>query len=140
MLTCSFIAMYITMYLNTYAADHEFFSLTNFFMTCLGIAATALIMFLFMLSMYRNRKKNIASILGSLLLFSGALALVRTQTSIGDLLYMKGMIPHHSITILTSRRAKIKDLEVRKLADGIIKTQEKEIKQMKAFIKRLESK
>ncbi len=52
---------------------------------------------------------------------------------------MKGMIPHHSIAILTSKRADIKDSEVRKLADKIIKAQEKEIAQMKAYIKRLES-
>jgi uncharacterized protein (DUF305 family) len=52
---------------------------------------------------------------------------------------MKAMIPHHSIAILTSKRADIKDPEVRRLADEIIKAQEKEIVEMKAFIKRLES-
>jgi len=92
-----------------------------------------------MLNMYKNKKKNIAIILGSLILFVSALTLVRTQTSIGDVLYMKAMIPHHSIAILTSKKADIKDPEVRKLADEIIKAQEKEISEMKAFIKRLQS-
>lgn len=140
MLVASFVAMYITMYLNTYAWDHVYFSLTRFYMTCLGIAAMAVIMLSLMLHMHRNRKKNIAIYVGSLVLFIGALSLVRAQEPIGDVLYMKAMIPHHSIAILTSKRAAIKDPEVRKLADEIIKAQEKEIAEMKAYIKRLENK
>ena len=139
MLTGSFIAMYITMYFNNYSIDHVYFSLTRFYMACLGISAMAVIMLLFMLNMYKNKRKNIAIILGSLILFGSTLTLVRTQTPIGDVLYMKAMIPHHSIAILTSKRADIKDPEVRKLADDIIKAQEKEIAEMKVFIKRLQS-
>lgn len=139
MLAASFIAMYVTMYFNTYETNHVYFSLTRFYMACLGIAAMAVIMLLFMLKMYKNQKKNMAIILGSVMLFFGALTLVRTQTPIGDVLYMKAMIPHHSIAILTSTRADIKDPEVRKLADEIIKAQEKEILEMQAFIKRLQA-
>ncbi len=137
MLSGSFIAMYITMYFNTYEIDHVYFSLTRFYMACLGISAMAVIMLLFMLNMYKNKKKNIAIILGSLILFTSALTLVRTQTPIGDVLYMKAMIPHHSIAILTSKRADIKDPEVRQLADEIINAQEKEIAEMKASLDRL---
>lgn len=139
MLLASFVAMYITMYLNNYATDHVYFSLTRFYMVCLGISAMALIMLFFMLKMYKNKKKNIAIVFGSLILFSSALTLVRTQTPIGDIGYMKAMIPHHSIAILTSKRADIKDPDVRKLADDIIKAQEKEIAEMKALIKKLQS-
>lgn len=140
MLAASFIAMYITMYLNTYELDHVYFSLTRFYMTCLGISAMAVIMFVAMRKMYQNKKKNIAIILGSIVLFGGALTLVRIQAPIvGDVLWMKAMIPHHSIAILTSKRADIKDPEVKKLADDIIKAQEKEIAEMKAMIIRLEN-
>lgn len=139
MLLASFAAMYITMYLNTYAIDHIYFSLTRFYMTCLGISAMAVIMLLFMITMYTDKKKNIAILLGSIILFVSALSLVRTQTPIGDVLYLKAMIPHHSIAILTSKRADIKDPEVRKLANAIIKAQEKEIIEMKASIKRLQA-
>lgn len=139
MLLGSFIAMYITMYFNTYETDHVYFSLTRFYMACLGISAMAVIMLFFMLNMYKSKKKNMAIIFGSLILFASALTLVRTQTPVGDVLYMKAMIPHHSIAILTSKRADIKDPEVRKLADEIIKAQEKEIAEMQAFIKRLQS-
>jgi len=93
-----------------------------------------------MRKMYKNKKKNIAILLGSAILFVGALGLVRAQSPIvGDVLWMKAMIPHHSIAILTSKRADIKDPEVRKLADDIIEAQEKEIAEMKLMIKRLES-
>ena len=140
MLVASFIAMYITMYLNTYAIDHVYFSLTRFYMSCLGIAAMAIIMFVAMRNMYQNKKKNIAIVLGSIVLFGTALGLVRVQAPIvGDILWMKAMIPHHSIAILTSERADIQDPEVKQLADDIIKAQKKEIEEMKAMINRLQN-
>ncbi|RKS55065.1 protein of unknown function (DUF305) [Gillisia mitskevichiae] len=140
MLGLSFVAMYITMYLNTYQIDHVYFSLTRFYMSCLGISAMAVIMLSLMLNMYKNKKKNIAIYIGSLMLFLGALGLVRAQSPIiGDVLWMKAMIPHHSIAILTSERADIKDPEVKKLADDIIKAQKKEILEMKRMIERLEN-
>jgi uncharacterized protein (DUF305 family) len=109
-------------------------------MSCLGIAAMAIIMFVAMRNMYQNKKKNIAIVLGSIILFTGALGLVRVQAPIiGDVLWMKAMIPHHSIAILTNKRADIQDPEVKKLAEDIIKAQEKEIAEMKAMIKRLEN-
>ena len=137
MLAGSFIAMYITMYLNTYQIDHVYFSLTRLYMTCLGISAMALIMFFTMRKMYRNKKKNIAIVLGSIILFVSALGLVRVQKPIvGDVLWMKAMIPHHSIAILTSERADIKDPEVKQLAEDIIEAQKREIEEMKTMISR----
>jgi uncharacterized protein (DUF305 family) len=58
---------------------------------------------------------------------------------IGDVLWMRAMIPHHSIAILTSERADIQDPEVKKLAEAIIEAQRKEIEQMKTMINRLEN-
>ena len=140
MLAASFVAMYITMYLNTYELDHVYFSMTRFYMVCLGISTMALIMFFFMRKMYQNKQKNLGIIVGSIGLFFVALGLVRTQSPIvGDVLWMKGMIPHHSIAMLTSERADIKDPEVKKLAESIISAQRKEIEEMKTMIKRLEN-
>ena len=50
---------------------------------------------------------------------------------------MKVMIPHHSIAILTSERARISDPRVRDLADRIIEAQRKEIDEMKGLLKDL---
>ena len=76
MLVASFIAMYITMYLNTYAIDHVYFSLTRFYMSCLGISTLAIIMFVAMRAMYQNKKKNIAIILGSIALLTSERAAI----------------------------------------------------------------
>jgi hypothetical protein len=44
------------------------------------------------------------------------------------------MIPHHSIAINNARKASISDPRVRKLADGIIESQVREIAEMKLLI------
>lgn len=74
-----------------------------------------------------------------MLLYAGALWLVRSQETVDHISYMKAMIPHHSIAIITSERAHIKDPAVRRLADGIIDAQVREIAQMKKMIARLEA-
>lgn len=140
MLTFSAISMYITMYFNTFEYDHIYFSWTRMYMTFIGTGAMAIIMFLFMKKMYKNKIKNTAIIIGSLLLMSISTYLVREQIPINDVKWMRAMIPHHSIAILTSNKANLKDPEVIKLAEDIIKAQEKEIAEMKKMIERLENK
>lgn len=140
MIATSTVVMLILMYLNTYEFSHVFFSETRTFMALVMGAAMAVIMLLFMLNMYENWKVNAAILIGSVIVFAGALWLVRSQATVEDVSYMKAMIPHHSIAILTSERANITDPRVRKLADAIIETQKKEIAEMEALIKDLESK
>lgn len=94
----------------------------------------ALIMLSFMLGMYTNRKANLAILVVSVLSFGLGLYLVRSQDTVDDIAWMKAMIPHHSIAILTSTRANISDPRVRKLADGIIEVQKREIAEMEALI------
>nr|WP_187459712.1 DUF305 domain-containing protein [Cytophaga sp. FL35] len=139
MLLCSGLSMYLTMYFNTYELDHVFFSITRLYMTLIGMAGMALIMFLFMKSMYTSKRKNRMIVGLSLMTMGVCTFLVRTQKPIGDIGWMKAMIPHHSIAILTSERAAIKDPEVKELSNEIIKAQKKEIAQMKKMIERLES-
>jgi uncharacterized protein (DUF305 family) len=94
-------------------------------------AAMALVMLAFMRSMmYRNWTLNMLIIALALLLGGTALYLSRSQALVDDQAYMRGMIPHHSIAILTSERADIGDVRVRELAEGITKAQRKEIKEM----------
>jgi uncharacterized protein (DUF305 family) len=140
MIATSTVVMFGLMYLNTYQLDHVTFSQTRAWMALVMGATMAFIMLAFMLKMHDNKRANIAIFAGSVVVFAGALWLVRSQETVDDVSYMKAMIPHHSIAILTSERAKIKDPRVRKLADGIIATQKKEIAEMKALIKDLESK
>jgi len=71
--------------------------------------------------------------------FAASLWLVRSQQTVDDVSYMRAMIPHHSIAIMTSRRAHIRDPRVRQLADGIIEAQVREIGEMDALIADLEA-
>ena len=72
-------------------------------------------------------------------MFAVSLWLVRSQTTVADVSWMRAMIPHHSIAILTSERAKLSDPRVRELADEIIEAQHREIDEMKALIRDLET-
>jgi hypothetical protein len=134
------IVMFGLMYLNNYSTDHIFFSETRSYMALVMGATMAVVMLLFMLKMYDNKGVNTAIVLGSIVVFTGALWLVRSQQTVEDVSWMKAMIPHHSIAILTSERARISDPRVRKLADEIIEAQRREIDEMKFLIKDLESK
>jgi len=78
-------------------------------------------MLAFMTHMLSNRKANVLIAVGSAVVFGGALWLVRSQSTVEDVSYMKAMIPHHSIAIMTSRRATITDPRVRQLADQLSK-------------------
>ena len=140
MIGVSTVVMFGLMYLNTYALDHVYFSETRAYMALVMGASMAIIMLAFMLGMYSKRAVNAAIFLGSVIIFAGALWLVRSQATVEDVSWMKAMIPHHSIAILTSERAHIADPRVRKLADGIIETQRREIGEMKALIQELEKK
>jgi hypothetical protein len=126
--------MFGLMYLNAYQASHVWFSQTRLFMSCIMTGAMALVMLGFMRHMYRDRRKNLAIVAGSVALMALGFALVRSQATVGDVAWMKGMIPHHSIAVLTSERARLRDPRVRALADGIIATQRREIAQMEALI------
>ena len=100
-------------------------------------AAMAFVMLAFMLGMYPDKRMNFVIAAASLVVFAAALFLARSQTTVGDVAWMRAMIPHHSIAILTSERARITDPRVRKLADGIIAAQQREIGEMKALIAEL---
>lgn len=140
MIATSMLVMFGLMYLNTYAAEHVFFSETRAYMTLIMGAGMAVVMLLFMTKMYKDRRVNAAILGGSVLIFGVALWLVRSQSTVEDVSYMRAMIPHHSIAILTSERARITDPRVRELADAIIETQRREIAEMEALIKDIESK
>jgi uncharacterized protein (DUF305 family) len=140
MVLTSTIIMLILMYFNTYSIDHVFFSETRFYMALVMGGVMAIIMLAFMQKMYTNKKVNLGIYMGSALLIAVSLFLVRSQATVDDNSWMKAMIPHHSIAILTSERANIEDPRVQKLADEIIKAQRKEISEMKTLIKDLEEK
>ena len=138
MIATSTLIMYGVMYLNTYAFEHVLWSETRVWMALVMGAVMAVVMLAFMLNMYKRKSVNIAIFAGSAAAFAIALWLVRSQATVGDTEYMKAMVPHHSIAIMTSERAQISDHRVRKLADEIIEAQRREIAEMKFLIHDLE--
>lgn len=138
MIATSTLIMYGLMYLNTESFDHVFYSQTRAWMALLMGAVMAIVMLSFMRHMYKSRGVNIAIYAGSIVVFAASLFFIRDQTFVEDVSWMKAMIPHHSIAILTSENAAISDPRVRELADGIIDTQLSEIAEMKALIADLE--
>ena len=104
MVTTSTAVMYGLMYLNTYEPDHVFFSETRADMALIMGAGMSIVMLAFMLKMHSNQRLNAGIFAGRGVIVLIALWLVRSQAAIEDVSYMKAMIPHHSVAILTSER------------------------------------
>jgi hypothetical protein len=139
MILTSTTVMFLLTYTNVYVADHIRWSEERFYMVLLMGAAMAIVMLGFMWGkMYRAIRINIAIVALALVVGVLALWLSRSQTFVDDKDYMSGMIPHHSIAILTSERAGIEDVRVRELADAIIQAQREEIAEMDWLIRDIE--
>lgn len=135
MIATSMVVMFCLMYLHSYQIiKHAWFSETRLFMTLIMGGGMVIVMLSYMLGMYRNRAKNLATLGIGIALIAAGITLVRSQITVSDTDYMEGMIPHHSIAILTSERAQIEDPRVRELADKIIEAQRREINEMRWLI------
>ena len=139
MIVTSTVVMFVLMYLNTYAFEHVFFSETRLFMAIVMGATMAFVMLAFMASMYPSRTVNVGIFAGSIAVFGLSLWLVRSQATVGGESYMRAMIPHHSIAIMTSERAGFEDARVAKLAAAIAEAQKKEISEMRALVADLDA-
>lgn len=137
MMIVSFLVMYTVMFLNMDSIDHYHTSLTRLYMTVLMVSPMAILMVVIMGKMYPNKKLNRLIIAVAVIVFCGTLIALRTQSPISDVQYMKAMIPHHSSAIMTSKNANIKDPEVKRLSEQIIKSQQEEIQQMETILKRM---
>jgi Ca2+/Na+ antiporter len=115
------------------------FSLGKFYMSVI----MALLMGLLEVIMHDNHMRVISIyyylFLGFLLVIF--IYLYRNQAYIEDKDYLNEMIEHHSMAILTSEEIlqKTNSERVKKLAQNIITTQEKEINYMKELIKNINS-
>ncbi|MGP4974080.1 DUF305 domain-containing protein [Psychrobacter alimentarius] len=138
MILTSTVVMYIMMYFNTYEWNHIYFSETRAYMALYMGTGMAVIMLAFMANMYKKTKLNLMIYGLSVIMFAVGIWGVRSQATVNQVDWMKAMIPHHSIAILTSTRADIEDPRVRQLADDIIEAQKREIKEMQALVEELE--
>lgn len=134
MIATSTVIMFFLMYQLVYSLDHALFSLNRLTASLVMGCVMTLLMLGFMWSMYSGKQLKIAVLVGAALLGVALLWVNRSQAAIGDVSFMKSMIPHHSIAINNARKATISDPRVRELADKIIEAQVREIAEMKLLI------
>lgn len=138
MVVVSTAIMFVLMYQLVYSADHAFFSLNRLLASITMGFIMVVVMLGFMWRMYRPAGAKVAVLLVAAVAAAGSLYLNRSQTLVADTAFMSAMIPHHSIAINNARKATITDPRVRRLADGIIEAQVREIEEMRLLIADLE--
>ena len=138
MIATSTVVMFVLTYTNVVDIAHIHFSQERLYMVLLMGAAMAIVMMAWMWKMYPDRRRNVAIIGGAVAIGVAAFLFSQTQTLVYDVNYMRGMIPHHSIAILTSDRAGIVDVRVRALTEEIIEAQRREIAEMEWLIRDIE--
>lgn len=130
------VIMYLVMFVMIDSLSSFYNNLNMFYMTLMMVAPMVVLMILAMRHMFPSKAANNALLVGAIVVFLGAFALIRTQTTIGDTAFLRSMIPHHSGAILMCREASIHDPEIKTLCGEIIQSQAREIDQMKAILAR----
>lgn len=135
--TISGVVMYLVMFVMIDNTASFYNNLNMFYMTLMMVAPMVVLMVLAMKHMFPSKALNALVVLGATVVFFGAFALIRTQTTIGDRGFLRSMIPHHSGAILMCGEANLTDPEIKKLCEEIIRSQQREIDQMKSILARL---
>ncbi|WP_265530442.1 DUF305 domain-containing protein [Sphingomicrobium marinum] len=139
MIATSIVTMFVLKYSNVWEPNHVYFSQTRMYMALLMGMAMIVIMLGFMWGMYKTLTTKVLVMVGAIIGFALFLWLARSQATVEDEAWMKAMIPHHSIAVLTSSRADISDPRVRELADAIIEAQVREIAEMELLLADIEA-
>ena len=130
MILTSMVFMYWVMFVGSWELSHVRFSQSRVFMAITMGGTMGLVMLAWMLNMYRSVKGNIAVVVVGLLLFGVGIFLDRSQTTVGDVSFMRAMIPHHSLAITRAERFNVDDVRVCDLAVEISEAQRREILEM----------
>lgn len=138
MIAASTVIMFFLMYQLIYTVEHATFSVNRLVAALIMGSVMTVIMLGFMWSMYEGRRLKVAVMIGAVLLTVILLDTNRQQRLIADTSFMTSMIPHHSIAINNARKAAIHDPRVRKLADQIIESQVREIREMNLLVADIE--
>ena len=133
----SAIIMYLVMFVMIDRFDSFYNNLNMLYMTFMMAAPMVVLMILAMAHMFKSKAANMTLLALAFVAFFGSLALIRTQTTIGNGAFLRSMIPHHSAAILMCEQASLSDPEIVKLCGNIITSQREEIDQMKAILTRL---
>lgn len=138
MILTSTVIMFFLMYQLVYSFEHATFSVNRLIASLVMGTVMTVIMLGFMWSMYPGTALKLAVALAAALAGIILLYVNRSQILISDVTFMRAMIPHHSIAVNNAGRATIRDPRVRELADQIIRSQVREIEEMKVLIADIE--
>jgi uncharacterized protein (DUF305 family) len=133
-LALSYAAMYMIMYSMADRWGHVYFNLSNVYMTGLMAGSMIPIMFLTMPGMFKNKWLNVTFWAGTAALLALCWFGLRAEAGVGDRQFLRAMIPHHSAAIQMANESSLTDPRVKKLAEGIISSQEREIAEMKSLL------
>ena len=139
MILTAMVVMYWTMFAGTWEWSHVQWSESRLFMTLTMGGTMGFVMLAWMLNMYQSTKLNLVIVGVSLLLLVGGIFLDRSQTTVQDTAFMRGMIPHHSLAITRSERSELSDVRVCQLAVEISEAQRREILEMEWLIEDIEA-
>ena len=132
MAVLSFIAMYVLMYAMVDRFENVYPNVNQAYMAGLMTAPMVIIELIVMWTMYKNTMLNAAILAGSAVVLIACFALIRQQTGVGDVQFLRSMIPHHASALLMCEQAPITDAQIKTLCRSIIRGQQAEIAQMKA--------
>ena len=137
MMALSFALMFAFMYAMVDRLGNVYPNLNQAYMAGLMVAPMAVLEMVLMGAMYANKRTNMLAIAVSILLLLLCWFGIRDQLAVGDESLLRAMIPHHAGAIVMCNQASITDSEIRTLCFGIVKSQQREIDQMKAILQRL---
>ena len=139
-LILSAVVMYLAMFTMIWTFADFFNNLNTLYMALIMWAPMGVLMLITMASMYADKRLNLILYAAFALVLVLSFLAMRYQSLVGDRQFVRAMIPHHSGAILMCNRASIRDAEIRDICfkpNGIVESQEREIKQMNAILKRL---
>lgn len=135
-LAASAVVMYLVMFAMIDGTADFYNNINNFYMTLMMVTPMGALMLMMMGSMYPNRTLNLILHAAFAALFLLGFAAMRSQAAVGDVQFLRSMIPHHSGAVLMCRESGIRDPEILALCDGITRSQKAEIEQMKRILAR----
>jgi uncharacterized protein (DUF305 family) len=134
----SFVSMYVLMYAMVDRLENVHANLNQAYMAGLMTAPMVAFEVLLMRGMYGNARKNAVVLAGSALALVAFFVLIRQQAGITDRQFLESMIPHHAGAILMCNEAHLEDPENIELCEAILSSQQLEIDEMKARLRRTE--
>lgn len=116
--------------------EHFQVNINRIYMALIMAFPMVIVMMLVMRSMFMDKKLNTILYVTSGAVIILLFFLMRTQTPVGDVQFLRSMIPHHSSAILMCEQSTINDPEIIELCGEIIQSQEEEIAQMLDILER----